>query len=320
MKFNFTSSTIYNNNFFTLDNPFLISSKSKKFFGCIKELKKHKDEIYCLKKLKNGNFATGSGDGLVLIWDDYLLNLNLTIHAHKGSVNILGEIFDNKNKDLLLTGGNDSIIQFWDINDDYNNIKKLVLNGPIINIFNISQEIFSSFSNNLISLWSIEKYEKIFELKINDIYTLEYLNDNIYAAGLEDNSIDIFNIFDTKMTYKKKLIGSNDIISCIKKINEKYIISGNYDGDLIVWDLIKMELFFIIKKAHLYKISSIIKLNDGCYATCSNDKNIKIWDLHKRLNIVTFSEAHEKAINNIIQLNNGMLISTGKDSIIKIWN
>lgn len=320
MKFNFTSSTIYNNNFFTLDNPFLISSKSKKFFGCIKELKKHKDEIYCLKKLKNGNFATGSGDGLVLIWDDYLLNLNLTIHAHKGSVNILGEIFDNKNKDLLLTGGNDSIIQFWDINDDYNNIKKLVLNGPIINIFSISQKIFSCFSNNLISLWSIEKYEKIFELKINDIYTLEYLNDNIYAAGLEDNSIDIFNIFDTKMTYKKKLIGSNDIISCIKKINEKYIISGNYDGDLIVWDLIKMELFFIIKKAHLYKISSIIKLNDGCYATCSNDKNIKIWDLHKRLNIVTFSEAHEKAINNIIQLNNGMLVSTGKDSIIKIWN
>ena len=149
---------------------------------------------------------------------------------------------------------------------------------------------------------------------------MEYLNDNIYAAGLEDNSIDIFNIFDTKMTYKRKLIGSNDIISCIKKINEKYIISGNYDGDLIVWDLIKMELFFIIKKAHLYKISSIIKLNDGCYATCSNDKNIKIWDLHKRLNIVTFSEAHEKAINNIIQLNNGMLVSTGKDSIIKIWN
>ena len=137
---------------------------------------------------------------------------------------------------------------------------------------------------------------------------------------MEDNSINIFNIFDTKMRYKKKLLGSNDIISCIKKIDEKYIISGNYDGDLIVWDLIKLELFFIIKKAHMYKINSIIKLNDGTFATCSNDKSIQIWNLHKRINILTFSEAHKKAINNLIQLNNGMLVSTGKDSLIKICN
>ena len=235
-------------------------------------------------------------------------------------MNALNEIISNNNKSILLTGGNDATIQFWDINDDYNNIKKLTLNGPVINIFIMTNEIFSCYSNNLLTLWSIEKYEKIFGVEINDIYTLEYLNDNNFAAGLEDNSINIFNIFDTKMTYKKKLEGSSDIISCIKKIDEKYIISGNYDGDLIVWDLIKLELFFLIKKAHLYKINSIIKLNDGLYATCSNDKTIKIWNLHQRVNIFTFSEAHEKSINNLIQLNNGMLVSAGKDSLIKIWN
>ena len=320
LKFNFGISSKYNKNFHIIDNPFLISAKQKKFSGCIKQLEKHKDEIYCLMKLENGNFATGSGDGLVLIWDDYLLDLNLTIHAHKGAVNVLNEISNNKNKNILLTGGNDSIIQFWDINDDYNNIKKILYKGPIINIFQISSEIFSCFSNNILSLWSSEKFEKIFEVEINDIYTLEYLNDNIFAAGMEDNSIYIFNIFDTKMTHKRKLVGSNDIINCIKKINEKYIITGNYDGDLIVWDLIKLEMFFDIKKAHLYKINSIIKLSDGTFATCSNDKKIKIWDLHKRINLLTFSDAHEKTINKIIQLNNGMLVSSGKDSLIKIWN
>ena len=320
-KFNFKNDSL-NNNYdyaFKIDNPFLISEKPKKFIGCIKKLDNHKDEIYCLKKLENGNFATGSGDGLVLIWDDYLLNLSLTIHAHKGAVNTINEI-KNKNKNLLLTGGNDSIIQLWDINDDYNNIKKIIFNGPIINIFVMTEEIFSSYSNNLLSLWSIKNYEKIYDIEINDIYTLEYLNENNFASGMEDNSINIFNIFDTKMIHKKKLEGSNEIISCIKKINEKFIISGNYDGDLIVWDLIKLELFFVIKQAHLYKINSIIKLNDGSFASCSNDKTIKIWNLHKRLNLLTFSEAHEKAINNLIQLNNGMLISTGKDSLIKIWN
>ena len=317
-KFNFINKSSNYNCAFKIDNPFLVSNKPKKFFGCIKKLDNHKDEIYCLIKLKNGNFATGSGDGLVLIWDDYLLNLSLTIHAHKGGVNALNEMTNNKN--ILLTGGNDSTIQFWDINDDYNNIKKLILSGPIVNIFVITNEIFSCYSNNLLTLWSIEKYEKIFGEEINDIYTLEYLSDNNFVAGLEDTSIIIFNIFDTKMLYKKKLEGSSDIISYIKKIDEKYIISGNYDGDLIVWDLIKLELFFSIKKAHLYKINCIIKLNDGLFATCSNDKTIKIWNLHKRVNILTFFEAHEKTINNLIQLNNGMLVSAGKDSLIKIWN
>ena len=46
--------------------------------------------------------------------------------------NTLKEIISNKNKNILLTGGNDSIIQFLDINDDYNNIKNIILNGPII--------------------------------------------------------------------------------------------------------------------------------------------------------------------------------------------
>ena len=88
----------------------------------------------------------------------------------------------------------------------------------------------------------------------------------------------------------------------------------------MIWDLLKMELFFDIKKAHKYKITSIIQLSTGFFVTCSTDKNIKIWALHKRLNILTFPDAHQKAIRGIIQLTNGMLVSVGNDLIIKIWN
>ena len=318
-KINFNYLEHYNKNNLSklnkIQNPFLISLKPKKFFGSIKQLNNHKDEIYSLIKLKNGNFVSGAGDGKVLVWDDYLLDLNLTIHAHKGSVNTLCEI-----NNLLITGGNDFYIQVWDINDDYNNIKKIKMNGPLINIFNNNENFFSVFANNLISLYKIKNFEKNFEFKINDIYSLEYLNNNNYAAGLDDNSIIIFNIFDEKMKQKKILKGNDEIISCIKYINERYIISGNYNGDLIIWDLYDIKLDFKISKAHLYKINCIIRLNDGTIASCSNDKTIKIWDLNKQINILTFKEAHEKSINNIIQLNNGMIISAGKDSLIKIWN
>ena len=227
---------------------------------------------------------------------------------------------EKNNKNILLTGGNDYIIQLWDINDDYNNIKTIRTDGPIINLFSISNEVFSSFENNKITLWSNEKYDKIFQVKMANIYILEYLVDNIFSAGMEDSSIIIFNIFDTKMTHKKILKGNEDIVTSIKKINEKYIITGNYIGDLLVWDLMKMELFFEIKSAHLYKINCIIQLNCGYFATCSNDKSIKIWDLNKRINVLKFQDAHEKSIKGLIQLSNGMIVSSGKDDIIKVWN
>ena len=320
-KINFKYINQYiNKKYIQLDNPFIISTNQKKYSQCIKQLTNHKDEIYCLINLSNGNFATGSADGLVLIWNDFLLDISLTIHAHKSSVSCLCEAHLKNNKNLLLTGGNDSVIQIWEIYNDYNNIKKLTVNGPIINLFYLSNDVFVSFTNNQLTLWSLDNYENIYNVEINNIFILEYLIDNNFAAGMEDNSIMIFNIFDTKMTHKKVLLGNDDIISCIKKINEKYIITGNYEGNMMVWDLMKMELFFEIKKAHLYKITSIIQINSGHFVTCSTDKNIKIWDLHKRINILTFSEAHQKAIRGIIQLSNGMLISAGNDSIIKIWN
>ena len=321
-KINFTYINKNSSKYIQSGNPFFVSNTPKKYSQCVKELKSHKDEIFCLINLSNGNFASGSGDGLVLIWNDYLLELSLTIHAHNSSVSSLCEAICKNNKNILLTGGNDSTIQLWDINDDYNNIKKLEVNSPIINLFSLSNEVFASFANNQLILWSIETYEKLFSVEISNVYILEYLNDNIFAAGMEDddNSIMIFNVFDTKMTHKKLLKGNEDIVSCIKKIDQKYIISGDYEGNLMVWDLIKMELFFKIEKAHLYKITSIIQLNSGLFVTCSNDKNIKIWDLHKRLNISAFPNSHEKAIRGVIQLNNGMLVSAGNDSIIKVWN
>ena len=185
-----------------LDNPFIISSNPKKYSQCIKQLANHKEEIYCIINLFNGNFATGSGDGLVLIWNDFLLDISLTIHAHKSSVNSLCEAKLKNNRNILLTGGNDSIIQFWDINDDYNNLNKIKTNGPIINIFYLSNKAFASFSNNQIIIYSFETYENIFKVEIKNIFILEYLVDNVFAAGMEDNSIMIFNIFDTKMNYK----------------------------------------------------------------------------------------------------------------------
>ena len=78
------------------------------------------------------------------------------------------EIKNNKN--ILLTGGNDSVIQLWDINNDYNNIKKLIVRGQVINLFYISNEVFSSSANNQFILWSIDTCENIFKVEINDIY------------------------------------------------------------------------------------------------------------------------------------------------------
>ena len=43
--------------------------ENKNNFKCIKTLNKHKDNVYCMAFLPNGNLVTGSKDNTIKIWD-----------------------------------------------------------------------------------------------------------------------------------------------------------------------------------------------------------------------------------------------------------
>ena len=296
------------------DNPFKINKNSKQHFTrLIKTLTNHNGAIYKIIKLKSGKFASCSADGTIIIWDDYLMEMNVKIHAHNSSVNSICEIENN----ILISCSNDKSIKLWNMNDNYNLIKKIIIKQPVISIFKLKDGFFSSFSGNQIEIYSTKKYECIYTKVISNVNFLYYINNNIFAASKDDCSFQIFNIFNKNE--QESFISNGDLVSTMTSINNNILICGYYEGDIIVWDIEKKKIEIEIKKAHEYNINVIILLNNNNIASASNDKKIKIWDLYNKQLITCFVDAHRMSIRAMIQINNGNIISGGSDEEIKIW-
>jgi WD40 repeat protein len=298
------------------DNPFKINKNSKQHFThLIKTLTNHNGAIYKIIKLTSGKFASCSADGTIIIWDDYLMEMNVKIQAHNSSVNSICEIENN----ILISCSNDKSIKLWNINDDYNLIKKIINKQPVISIFKLKDGFFSSFSGNEIKIYSNKKYDCIFTKIIFDVSYLCYINNNIFAASKEDCSIEIFNLLNKNEQESFSLKGIEDLVSTMTPINNNKLICGYYEGDIIVWDIEKRIIEIEIQKAHEYNINVIILLNNNNIASASNDKKIKIWDLYNKQLITCFVNAHNMSIRAMIQINNGNIVSGGSDEEIKIW-
>ena len=298
------------------DNPFKINKNSKQHFThLIKTLTTHHGAIYKIIKLTSGKFASCSADGTIIIWDDYLMEMNVKIQAHNSSVNSICEIENN----ILISCSNDKSIKLWNMNDDYNLIKKIINKQPVISIFKLKDGFFSSFSGNEIKIYSNKKYDCIFTKIIFDVSYLCYINNNIFAASKEDCSIEIFNLLNKNEQESFSLKGIEDLVSTMTPINNNKLICGYYEGDIIVWDIEKRIIEIEIKKAHEYNINVIILLNNNNIASASNDKKIKIWDLYNKQLITCFVNAHNMSIRAMIQINNGNIVSGGSDEEIKIW-
>ncbi|TRY73931.1 hypothetical protein TCAL_14622 [Tigriopus californicus] len=67
-------------------------------------------------------------------------------------------------------------------------------------------------------------------------------------------------------TQSEELIftGHKSIVTCLEVINDEYLISGGYDGTLIVWDLITTE---ILDEKQLFGRLSVIKFQDDFLVT-----------------------------------------------------
>lgn len=298
-----------------VDGLFVQKNKNKPFTHNISTLSKHTGTVYCLTNLSSGNFASASADGTIIIWDCYLLQMNVSLLAHSESIN---SIIEHNN--TLISCSNDNSIKIWTL-DTLSLIKKITVKLPVISIFPLSTNLLVSFSGDELKIWSLSDYVCTFTCQIVDATYINKINENYFAAGIEDFTIMIFDIFNINNPNKLiTLTGNKDNISVITPLNSSVICSGSYDGNIMVWDLNKKKTIIEFIKAHDFVIHAIVALNDNCtIASTSNDKAIKMWNLNTQQCTITIIGAHNGSIRAMIQLINGKIVSGSSDETVKIW-
>jgi WD40 repeat protein len=138
----------------------------------------------------------------------------------------------------LITGSDDGVLGFRDINNNYELSKEILEEGQAI--------------------LSIVK-----------------LNSKLIATGSTDSNIRIYNMIDNDVRLFKILQNHTWTVESMIRLKDGRLVSGSRDNLIIVWGLC-FEVESVLGSPN-WGITDLIQVKDGRIASVSNDMTIKIW-------------------------------------------
>ncbi|WP_373496336.1 WD40 repeat domain-containing protein [Aquiflexum sp.] len=285
----------------------------------------HNDCVYALVEAPDPQyFFTGSGDGMVVLWDlenpengKLMAKVNHSVYA----------LEVDKMRNLLIVGHNFEGIHVIDLESSNELWSINLTNQSIFDIKVVGNDMFVATGDGLIIVLDIEKRAIKKHLKISGksvrILAINPENHTL-AAGLSDHSVKIFDL----ITYEPIQIlksHTNSVFALAFDPNSKILISAGRDAHLKIWDTNTYTLKESIV-AHMYAINYLAFREDGRYfVTCSMDKSIKVWDAesYKLLKVIDKARyaGHGTSINKVIWSSYKQdIISISDDRKISIWN
>lgn len=285
----------------------------------------HNDCIYALAEAPDPRyFFTGSGDGMVVLWDlddprdgKLIAKVNHSVYAL--------EVDTQRNQ--LIIGHNFEGIHVIDLVDQKELWSLNITNQSIFDIKISGNNIFVGTADGLIIVIDTETRAVKRHLKISEksvrVLAISPAGDRI-AAGLSDHSIKVFDL-NTLEPIFNLISHSNSVFALGYDPNTSVLISGGRDASLKIWNSGDYSLKQTII-AHLYAINYLAFREDGRYfVTCSMDKSIKVWDAesYKLLKVIDKARyaGHGTSINKVAWSRyNQNIISISDDRKISIWN
>lgn len=172
---------------------------------CVNTLNAHDQGIQAVAFAGDRKIATGSYDQNLKIWrleerdsGEIVLHLEVTLTAHKGSVQALAAASDGK---LLISGSYDQTIKCWDVNQEELLVSSYDPSGAIAAVALDPQQqwIASAGGDGSVTLWQITDNAKILILggNVSSVESLAVSADGqTLAAGCGDGTIKLWTIPD----------------------------------------------------------------------------------------------------------------------------
>jgi len=189
------------------------------------ELYGHTSWINCLLDLDNGDFASGSSDYLIKIW-----NINIkwtfwkqndnsirTLKGHTDEVMTLAFL----SVDILASGSLDKTIKIWNFREG-NLIKTLTKNSdPIMSLALLNgNRLASGNSAGIINIWNLNNYKKIKIFNGHKSWVWCLVNDfksDTLISGSYDSNILLWNTKNGKL---KQILTSYTMLTNIAVFNK----------------------------------------------------------------------------------------------------
>ena len=212
------------------------------------------------------------------------------------------------NQNLLATGGWASDVILWKYpqGEIYRYLRKNNTSCYSIDFSHDGNTIATSYSDNIIQLWDVNKGQKIKQLKghtgvFTGVNSIAFSpDDKLIISGGGDKSVRVWKLKNSQEKYI--LRDHQRWISCVTlSPNGEIIASASVDKTIKLWDLSKGRKIATLTghKGMFAGVNQVIFSGDGKYLfSVSDDYTIKLWDVKTKTELKTF-QAHQTFVSSI---------------------
>ena len=286
----------------------------------------HRDSVYTLEPGPQPSiFFSGSGDGMVVMWNLENPDTGESIAQLPNSVYALHYLPENN---LLIVGHNYEGIHLLDWRSKKETGSLKLSSAAIFDIQVYEKFCFIASGDGTVTVVDIEKLTILKRLTLSEKNARTIAINPVFgemAVGYSDHYIRIFDL-ESFVLKREFLAHTNSVFTLAYTPDYRFLLSGSRDARLKSWDATQEYSLHQEVAAHLFAINHIAFGPDGKhFVTCSMDKSVKVWRTQDLTLLKVIDKArhagHGTSVNKLLWTSyNNQLISAGDDRTISIWD
>lgn len=263
---------------------------------------------------KGNQIASAHYDGTVLLWNAHTGFISHILPGHSKPAWAVNFSSDGLH---LASGNGDGTAIIWDALSG-RSVQTLSVTSAVRGVaFNHDGKLLATVSQDGVAqVWELSTGSVVFsKTHANALYGVAFRStDDLLAVSGQDQRVTIWQLKEPqKLVAQLSNSHSNTVSSVDFSSDGKRLVSADFDGTAIIWDVSDLATIFELKrlKGHQDKILSVVFDRDGLrVATASYDQSVKLWT----------ASAHHAGINDLtFDKNSGRLVTASKDGTARLW-
>jgi WD40 repeat protein len=286
----------------------------------------HRDGVYTLQRADQPHlFFSGSGDGMVVLWNlqnpndgELIANLPNSVYA----------LHFHEPSGWLVVGHNYNGIHLLDWKNKREAGSLQMTTAAIFDIQSVGSRLFVADKAGMLTEIDMNSLTVVNHVKASEksIRTIAvHPSSGELAVGCSDNYIRVYNLATMELNYEWEA-HLNSVFTLRYTPMGDYLLSGSRDARLKVWDVAAGYIKATEVVAHMHAINHIEFSPDSKhFVTCSLDKSIKVWDLDEMRLLKVIDKGrhagHGTSVNKLLWTEHqSQLVSASDDRTISVWD
>ncbi len=286
-----------------------------KNFALGKALYGYSSSVYSVAWSLDGQLASGSADGTVILWDLKTGQPAQTLTGHSSSVYSVAWSPDGQ----LASGSDDGTVILRDLKTGQ---PAQTLTGHTSSVYSVAWsldgQLASGSDDGTVILWDLKTGQPAQTLTghTSSVYSVAWSPNGQLASGSGDGTVILWDLKTGQPAQTLK--GHTASVNSVAWSPDGQLASGSHDATLTIWDLKtgKPAQTLIGYTGFVY---SVAWSAEGQLASGSDDGTVTLWDL-KTGQPSQIIKGHTNIVNSVAWSPDGQLASASDDNTVILWN